>query len=357
MSVTKHNVSQNHSTVYSFIHIMPVNKAAYLVAEKAPLELRQAPYPEPEDDQVIVKNYAISLNPVDCAQQKLGTFFPWLKFPAILGCDVAGQVVALGSGITKFKVGDRVAGYNLGTFQEYVPIIEHACAKVPENISYEEAAVLPLCLSVAVKTLFHPEYLALDLPTPDTKANGKVILVWGGSTSVGCNIIQLAKAAGFEVITTASPRNFDYLKKLGASQLFDYNSPSIKEDLLAAVKGKTVAGSIANGGLDVSQYASIVGTCAAVSLSAPDNCKLVPLTMVPRFQLPEGVETKFVVPLSTDKELSSWIYNDYISNEMANGNFVPAPEPKVVGHGLEALQAAMDTLDAGVSAKKIVVTM
>ena len=79
--------------------------------------------------------------------------------------------------------------------------------------------------------------------------------------------------------------------------------------------------------------------------------------MVPRFELPGGVETKFVVPLSTDKELSSWIYNDYISGELANGNFIPAPEAEVVGHGLEALQSAMDTLNAGVSAKKIVVTM
>ncbi|RBR14064.1 uncharacterized protein FIESC28_07914 [Fusarium coffeatum] len=336
---------------------MPENKAAFLTAQNAPLEVKPSPYPDPQDDEVILKNHAISLNPVDCAQQKLGTAFPWLKFPAILGCDVAGQVVAVGSGVTKFKVGDRVAGYHMGTFQEYVPVSEHSCAKVPENISHEKAATLPLCLSVAVKALFHPEYLALDLPTPNTKASGKVILVWGGSTSVGCNIIQLSKAAGFEVITTASPRNFEYLKKLGASQVFDYNSSTVKEDLLAAVKGKTVAGSIANGGLEVSQYASIVDTCAAVALSSSDNSKLVPLTMVPRFELPEGVETKFVVPLSTDRELSSWIYNDYISGELANGKFIPAPEAKVVGHGLEALQSAMDTLNAGVSAKKIVVTM
>ncbi|KAL4726370.1 hypothetical protein ACLX1H_007051 [Fusarium chlamydosporum] len=332
---------------------MPQNRAAYLVAEKAPLEIKPAPYPDPEEDEVIVKNHAISLNPVDCAQQRLGTVFPWLKFPAILGCDVAGEVVALGSSITKFKVGDRVAGYHMGTFQEYVPVKEQSCAKVPQNTTYEQAAVLPLCLSVGAKALFHPEYLALELPSPATKSNGTAILIWGGSTSVGCNTIQLAKAAGYEVITTSSPRNFDYMKNLGASQVFDYNSPSIKEDLLAAVKGKQVAGSIANGGLDTSQYASIVETCAAVALSSPDNCKLIPLTMVPRFELPEGVETKFVVPLSTDKELSAWLYNDYISNALADGNFVPAPEPQVAGHGLEGLQAAMDTLNAGVSAKKI----
>ncbi|KAF5613893.1 oxidoreductase zinc-binding dehydrogenase family superfamily [Fusarium subglutinans] len=337
---------------------MTSNNAAYLVAEMAPLEVKPAPYPEPKDDEIIIENHAVALNPVDSAQQRLGpSIFPWLKFPAILGCDVAGRITAVGSGIAKHKVGDRVIGSNMGTFQEYVPVKEHLCAKLPDNIGFEEAAVLPLCLSVAVKALFHPDYLALDLPTPETQANGKVILIWGGSTSVGCNIIQLAKAAGFEVITTASPKNFDYLKKLGASQTFDYSSPTIKEDLLAAVKGKVVAGAIANGGLDVSVYPSIVDTCAAVALSSPDNCKLVPLTMVPRFPLPDGVETKFVVPLATDKDLASWIFNDYISEALASGNFVPAPEAEVVGHGLGSLQSALDTLDSGVSAKKIVVTM
>ncbi|KAF5659116.1 oxidoreductase zinc-binding dehydrogenase family superfamily [Fusarium circinatum] len=337
---------------------MTSNNAAYLVAEKAPLEVKPALYPEPKDDEIIIENHAVALNPVDSAQQRLGpSIFPWLKFPAILGCDVAGRITAVGSGITKHKVGDRVIGSNMGTFQEYVPVKEHLCAKLPDNIGFEEAAVLPLCLSVAVKALFHPDYLALDLPTPETKANGKFILIWGGSTSVGCNIIQLAKAAGFEVITTASPKNFDYLKKLGASQTFDYTSPTIKEDLLAAVKGKAVAGAIANGGLDVSVYPSIVDTCAAVALSSPDNCKLVPLTMVSRFPVPDGVETKFVVPLATDKDLASWIFNDYISEALASGSFVPAPGAEVVGHGLGSLQSALDTLDSGVSAKKIVVTM
>ncbi|KAF5625532.1 hypothetical protein F25303_11336 [Fusarium sp. NRRL 25303] len=337
---------------------MTSNNAAYLVAEKAPLEVKPAPSPEPKDDEIIIENHAVALNPVDSAQQKLGpSIFPWLKFPAILGCDVAGRIAAVGSGVTTYKIGDRVIGYNMGTYQEYVPVKEYFCAKLPDNIGFAEAAVLPLCLSVAVKTLFHPDYLALDLPTTETKANGKVILIWGGSTSVGCNIIELAKAAGFEVITTASPKNFDYLKKLGASQTFDYNSPTIKEDLLTAVKGKVVAGAIANGGLDVSVYPSIVDTCAAVALSSPDNCKLVPLTMVPRFPVPDGVETKFVVPLATDKDLASWIFNDYISEALASGSFVPAPEAEVVGHGLGSLQSALDTLGAGVSAKKIVVTM
>lgn len=75
-------------------------------------------------------------------------------------------------------------------------------------------------------------------------------MIWGGSTSVGCNALQLAKAAGYEVITTASPANFEYLKKLGASEVFDYNSSSVKEDLISAFNGKEVVGAVANAAPD-----------------------------------------------------------------------------------------------------------
>ncbi|KAF4991961.1 hypothetical protein FGRMN_7515 [Fusarium graminum] len=335
---------------------MPTNNAAYLNAVETPLEVRPAPYPDPKEDEVVIKSHAIALNPVDAAQQKLGpSVFPWLKFPFILGCDVAGEVTEVGSNVSLFKKGDRVIGDRMGVFQEYVPVKEHFCARIPDRIGYEQAAVLPLCFSVAVKTLFHPEYLALEKPTPTTTFNGKVILVWGGSTSVGCNMIQLAKAAGFEVITTGSPRNFAYLKELGASQTFDYNSPTINEDLLAAVEGKIVAGAIANGGTNPADFPSIVEVCAAVALSSPENCKLVPLTMVPRFPLPEGIETKFVVPLE-DKH-APWAFNEYLTKALEDGSFVPAPKPQVTGHGLESLQRAMDIFSAGVSATKIVVTV
>ena len=340
---------------------MPSNAAAFLNDEGAPLEIKETLYHSPQQGQIVVKSHAIALNPVDHAQQTLGTkVFTWLKYPAVLGCDVAGEVVEIGSGVTKFKVGDRVAGCTMGTFQQYVAIQEQMASPVPDKISYEEASVLPLCLSVAVKALFHPHYLNLDKPSLTPEAKGKTVLIWGGSTSVGCNMIQLAKGAGYEVITTASPSNFNYVKKLGADLAFDYNAPNIKDDLVSAIKGKIVCGAIANGGLDPSQFPSIVETCAAVALSSPENNKLIPLTMVPRFALPEGVETKFVETLLDDiehKDLASSIFNVYVPEALINGSLVSAPKPRVVGNGLEALQGALDTLKAGVSATKIVVTL
>lgn len=76
-------------------------------------------------------------------------------------------------------------------------------------------------VSVATKALFHRDFLALDLPSASSSPKGETVLIWGGSTSVGSNVIQLAVAAGYEVITTASPGRFEYLRGLGASQVFD----------------------------------------------------------------------------------------------------------------------------------------
>lgn len=76
-------------------------------------------------------------------------------------------------------------------------------------------------VSVATKALFHKDYLSLGLPSASPEPKQETVLIWGGSTSVGSNAIQLAAAAGYEVITTASPHRFEYVKGLGAAQAFD----------------------------------------------------------------------------------------------------------------------------------------
>jgi NADPH:quinone reductase-like Zn-dependent oxidoreductase len=116
---------------------------------------------------------------------------------------------------------------------------------IPNPLSYESAAVLPMCLSTAACGLFQKDYLALQYPTVPPKPTGKSLLAWGGATSVRSNGIQLAVAAGYEVITATSPKNFDSVRKLGASQAFDYNSKNIVDELIDAFKGKTIAGAIA----------------------------------------------------------------------------------------------------------------
>ena len=98
-------------------------------------------------------------------------------------------------------------------------------SEIPDSISFESAAVIPLGLSTAPAGLFQDDFLKLQFPTvPPQKQTGNTLLIWGGASSVGSNAIQLAIAAGYQVVTTASPKNFEYVKKLGASAVYDYNA-------------------------------------------------------------------------------------------------------------------------------------
>ena len=82
---------------------MPTNTAAWLLARQAPLEVKSAPYPHPSESEIVVKNYAVAIDPVDWGIQQLGTLlFRWLKFPLILGGDLAGEVVEVGTGVSRF---------------------------------------------------------------------------------------------------------------------------------------------------------------------------------------------------------------------------------------------------------------
>lgn len=173
------------------------------------------------------------------------------KYPDILGCDAAGEVIELGSAVKNLQIGQRVLVHALrlgkgdaahSAFQKYVLAESQATTPLPDDISFEAASALPLSLSTAAHGLYSAAHLGLPLPTNDPKLSGKTILVWGGSGSVGAAAIQLAVASGLEVVSTSSPKNFDLVKSLGAKQVFDYNKPSIVADLVSSLKGKDFVG-------------------------------------------------------------------------------------------------------------------
>jgi NADPH:quinone reductase-like Zn-dependent oxidoreductase len=120
-------------------------------------------------------------------------------------------------------------------------------ATAPLKARFRNAVVLPLTLSTAACGLFEKDQLALQHPSAKPKATGQTLVVWGGSTSLGSNAIQLAVAAGYEVITTASPKNFGYVRKLGAAHVFDYRSRTAVEDIVKAIGGGSNAGALAIG--------------------------------------------------------------------------------------------------------------
>jgi NADPH:quinone reductase-like Zn-dependent oxidoreductase len=227
------------------------NKAAWLLKAGTPFEIKTAPLSKPGSSEVLVKNHAIAMNPADFKMQDEGLFIK--EFPTIIGCDLAGEVVEIGSDVTNVKVGQRVLGQPAqlltgrlkdAPFQLYTIVKAQAATQLPDDMTFEAASSLPLSLGTAAHGLYGKEYLGLPLPSNEPKSTGKTVLIWGGSSSVGIAAIQLAVASGVEVITTASPRNHELVKSIGAAQVFDYNSPSIEDDLISAFKGKECAGAV-----------------------------------------------------------------------------------------------------------------
>ncbi|CAD6594524.1 MAG: hypothetical protein ASARMPRED_000587 [Alectoria sarmentosa] len=368
---------------------MPSNTAAWQTAPKVkPLEVKSAPYTSPRENEIVIKNGAVAINPIDWIIQDMGKMmFSSLTYPFILGLDTAGEVVEVGPGVTRFKVGDRVVGHANGTdekynspahgaFQLYTVLLVNAASPIPSTLSYESAAVLPLGLSTAACGLFQKDQLALQHPSASPKPTGKTLLVWGGATSVGCNAIQLAVAAGYEVFTTCSPKNFDYVKKLGASQAFDYNSKTVVSDLIRAFEGKTTAGAISIGSRAAENCLDILDKCkgdkfismASYPVPQPPPKNFVILSIAASYlsgmaniwikSKTRGIRTNFIFGSTLlYNEVGKAIYVDFLPQALAEGTYIAAPDPLVVGKGLEYIQAGYDLQRKGVSAKKIVVSL
>lgn len=181
--------------------------------------------PELKENQVLVKEHATSINPIDWKLREgyLKQMFDW-PFPIILGWDVAGVITEVGSGVTDWKVGDKVFARpettRFGTYAEETIVDDTLLAKIPDNVSFEEAAV-PLAGLTALQALFDHGKLQ----------KGEKVLIHAGAGGVGTYAIQLAKQAGAYVITTASEKNHDLLKKLGADEVIDYHTTNFAEVL------------------------------------------------------------------------------------------------------------------------------
>ena len=174
-----------------------------------------------------------------------------------------------------------------GAFQQFSIAKAVLCGPLPASVDYVNGCVMPLGLGTAAAGLFSEDHLGLPLPSTSTQRTGKALLIWSGSTSVGCNAIQLAKASGVEVITTASPHNHQTLKDLGADHCFDLNSTSVVDEVIEALKGKTVVGAFNAYG-----FAGTAQLCAKV-LEQCSGKKFVSSAQPPPEDLPAGVECKF----------------------------------------------------------------
>jgi NADPH:quinone reductase-like Zn-dependent oxidoreductase len=372
---------------------MPANTALWLNAKRAPFTVGPAPYTAPRADEIVVRVRAVAVNPFDRVIQTMGGIItPWITTPFVVGSDVAGDVVEIGSAVTRLKIGDRVVGFAAGTdklrnraaegaFQNYVVLLAHMAAPIPDAMTFEEAAVLPLGLSTAACGLFQKDFLAMNAPSASAARTGKTLLVWGGSTSVGSNAIQLAVAAGYDVVTTASPRNFAYVKRLGAREAFDYRSKTVIADIVSALRDEKIAGALAIGVGSAVACIDIVGACKGdrfVALASPPTSfdavpagrgrlrHLVPAiarmlagTMTQTLQARlRGVRTKMIWGSTLiANEVGPMIFEAFLPAALAEARFIAAPSPTVVGTGLAQIPAALERQRLGVSATKLVVTL
>jgi NADPH:quinone reductase-like Zn-dependent oxidoreductase len=215
-------------------HDSPCNAAPPLTAGETPMkgwvhrcyggpdivQYEELPKPVAADDEIIVKVHAASVNPLDWhymrgkpyVMRMLGSGVGRPKDP-LLGVDFAGVVESVGKSVTKFKPGDEVFGGRDGAFSEYVRVRESRNIVLkPANISFEEAAAVPIAAITALQAVRDVGKL---------KA-GEKVLVNGASGGVGTFAVQIAKALGAEVTGVCSGRNIEMVRSLGADHVIDY---------------------------------------------------------------------------------------------------------------------------------------
>jgi NADPH:quinone reductase-like Zn-dependent oxidoreductase len=222
------------------------------------LELRDVPDPKPGAGEVVVKIAATSVNPIDYKLRSgaVRGRMP-LELPAILGRDIAGEVVEVGSGVTSVRVGDRVLGLGMRSYAQMASIRADALAPLPAGLDVADAGALPLVITTGAQLAAHAD------PKP-----GQTILVTGAVGSVGRVAVFVAKERGARVIAGVRKKQLDAARALGADEVVaiddDAELRRIPElDIIAdTVSGETIGKLIPrlrNGGV----LASVVGEPAA----------------------------------------------------------------------------------------------
>ncbi|EAW07628.1 zinc-binding alcohol dehydrogenase family protein [Aspergillus clavatus NRRL 1] len=199
-----------------------------------------APRPVAKGDLVIIRNMAVSVNPVDTKMQG-----PYVTPGAIGGCDFAGIVEEAGPDAAKYniKVGDRVCAAIMGmnplepmhgAFSEHVGAHAFALVKIPDAVTFESAAALCTSFMTCGLALFKSLQLPSDPLSPTEKPIP--VLVYGGASASGTAAIQLLRLAGYRPIVTCSPHSYEMVKSYGAEATFDYHGPDCAAQIRAYTK-------------------------------------------------------------------------------------------------------------------------
>lgn len=318
------------------------------------LKIGDMPIPSLSPSDVLIKIHAASVNPIDfkIRDGKL-RFLRSYSFPLILGHDCAGEIIEIGECVSDFKVGDRVFSRprngRIGTFAEMIAIDQSEIALMPPNISFEEAASLPLVGLTSWQALLNVAQLRA----------GQKIFIHAGSGGIGTFAIQLAKSVGAEVWTTTSGKNLAYVKSLGADHVINYQT----EDFTDRISEMDVVFDTLGGPARLKSFSVTKRNGWVVSISgAPDyhtanelglgfwkSLVLGAVGLRVRIQAKTaGVNYRFIFMKSSGKELKS------IADLVAKGAIKPVIDRTFP---ISECQSAIEYSESGRARGKIVIRM
>ncbi|KAH9052670.1 dehydrogenase [Lactarius vividus] len=317
--------------------------------------------PKPGPGQILVKVVAAAQNPTDW--KSIGRALKASKYGAIIGNDFAGTVEELGPDVPVGvrTLGERVSGFVQGTvsangtFAQYVVAeADRGIVPIPEGWSFEEAAQLGVAPFTALQCLHE----TLELPSPFDARSGpqRTILIWGGASSVGQYVVQFAKLGGLRVITTASPKNFDLVKGLGADEVFDYRDESVVDKIRAATNNALdIAVDTISDGKTPEQVAGAIGdkggrVAIILPYESPRPDVQVKFSMAP--SLLKSVRPPYTFAFANAESNGKW-YIDLLTKILATGKIKPNPV-HIQSGGLASVKEGLQYMQEGkVSAQKL----
>ncbi|KAI1115938.1 GroES-like protein [Nemania sp. NC0429] len=356
-----------------------MHDALVLVDTRTPYEVRRFPTVSPKGDEILVNVKWTASTPLDLHQAD-GALL--VEHPARIGSTSAGVVVEVGPDVEHFQVGDRVVGFSPPlrpewcTRQEYSTVPEWTYGKIPERITFEEAVTLPENLVTAFNTLSAD----LKLPTPWPKpadyepprANDR-FLVWGAASSVGQLTIQVLAYYGYKhIIATASVQHHAHIKELGASEVFDYRSASVVEDLLESARGggdgpafPLIVDCIGSQAGSLTPISKLAQSGSTVAVMLPVIVRHASKDTVPEYSMDAAASVAWATGVAVSGVRTHFYHKNEMFREKLSTEIVPTllaqgvvkPNRYRVIEGetlLERANKALDIIRDGVSGEKLV---
>jgi NADPH:quinone reductase-like Zn-dependent oxidoreductase len=360
--VTEHSSPEGH-------HL-----AAILKEKGSRHVLEDRPTPTPAPDELLIEVHAAAFNPLDPYMRDSGTFVD--SYPAILGTDIAGIVLAAGADVpeTAPREGQKVLALtdaffaggapDRGAFQKKVVVPYQSVAAMAPWLSFDEACKIPLGLLTAWNGL---RALGLSARARCPAGERRAVLIWGASSSVGSNAVQIANGLGYRVFATAGHHNAMYVGSLAQPKephprVFDYKDDGVVEKIVEAMKADGVR---LEGILDA---VGALDECSRVAtgMDAAVTTKLASAAWVGEGVGKQGLDVTFIESPRDVGERKKWlhfVFAEWLTTELAEKRFKPSPKPKLVKSkapakgGLKLIDEGIDEMKAGVSGVKLIVEL